>query len=106
METKMSRAPLEVGLLKQLREHTRLFLKLDFTYLGAAGAIITALKFGRGELMELGSQWSAIGYAFILLAVVDTLIHSIVFNDWFIASTGTGKRRSPKLIEVLLEFQP
>lgn len=102
----MPSAPFDVETLKELREHTRLFLKLDLAYLVAGGAIVTALKIGRGELIEFGAALEFVVFAFVALGLIDTIIDSLVFNDWLSARTSEGKRQPTRLIRILLGIQP
>lgn len=98
-------APLDGEVLKDLRDHTRAFLKLDLAYLAAGGAIITALKFGQNQLIEFGANVAMIVFALVFIGAVDTVIHTLVFNDWLSARTGSGKRQSSRLLRFLLDAQ-
>jgi hypothetical protein len=102
----MSNISLDSDILKELREHSRTFVKLDFAYLIASGAIFTALKITRPELIQVGAQMSTIAHAFILLAFFDTMIDAIVFNDWFASRTNEIRRTSTIVIKFLLQIQP
>ena len=102
----MSSTPFDVEVLKELREHTRLFLKLDLAYLVAGGTIVTALKISRGELIEFGAALGFVVFAFVAIGVFDTTIDSLVFKDWLSARTGDGKRQPTGRIRVLLDIQP
>ena len=97
---------LDTETLKELREQTRLFLKLDLAYLAAGGAILTALKVGRSELLELGAHLLVVVSVLGVVSLVDVVIDSLVFSDWFSARTEITKRRSPRLIGVLMGAQP
>lgn len=102
----MSITAIEMEVLKDLREHTRVFLKLDLTYLAAGGAIITALKISRSELVNFSSDFVSIAFAIAFVATFDTVIFSMVFDDWLCARIGTGKRKSGNIIRLLLSIQP
>lgn len=96
---------LDADVLKDLRERTRSFIKLDRGYLAAGWAIITALKIGRSELVEFGAQVSGVAFALVLIISIDVYIDSMVFNDWLVASTSSGKREPLKRMQRLLNIQ-
>lgn len=102
----MAFVPFEADVLKELREYTRVFLKLDFAYLVAVGAIVTTLKISRGELIEFGANLFFVAIFLAFLGITDTFIDSVVFNDWLSARTGAGKRQSPKFLRAILDLQP
>lgn len=79
---------LDADVLKDLRERTRSFIKLDLGYLAAGWAIITALKIGRSELVEFAAQVSGVAFALVLIISIDVYIDSMVFNDWLVAIHG------------------
>lgn len=96
----------DAEILKELREYTRTFLKLDLAYLVAGGAIVTALKISRGELIEFGASLRFVAAALLILGLIDVSIDSLVFNDWLSARTGIGRRTSGKLLARLFDVQP
>jgi hypothetical protein len=96
----------DADLLRELREHTRSFIKLDLAYLAAGGAIVTALKLGRSELLEFGANAYLIAFALSVVITMDVIIESMVFQHWLAARSGSTKRPSVKAMQVLLDLQP
>jgi hypothetical protein len=102
----MANSYLDTDVLKDLRDHTRSFLKLDFAYLATAGAIITTLKIARSELVDFGANLKLVVFILLAIALFDVLVNSLIFRDWFAARSGVGKRYSVKLLFGLLNTQP
>lgn len=98
--------PLDADLLKDLRVRAEAFIKLDLGYLAAAGAVVTLLKFGRHELIEVGAKTYLIPIAMLVLITIDVTIESIIFKDWIAARTGSIKRAPAGAIKILLGIQP
>ena len=101
----MTATLLNVETLKELREQSRLFIKLDFLYLAALGAVFTALKFGVNDFIDVATNFHYLGWMLVALVVLDGYSHGIVFNDWFSASSGVGIRQMPKLIHLVFKVQ-
>ncbi len=102
----MRPSPFDTDILKDLREHTRTFIKLDLGYLAAAGTLITALKIGLGETLGTIAHYPEFANFFIFICVIDVAIYLLVFNDWLSASSDVGIRQSSKIIQWLLNIQP
>jgi hypothetical protein len=92
--------------LKDLRENARRYLRLDLGYLAAAGAIVTALKFGRSEIIEVAAGVWFIGFAYILLILVDTSIEVLLLKEWIHTQIGSAKRMSAEKVMKALGWQP
>ncbi|MDO8293288.1 MAG: hypothetical protein Q7T29_10575 [Gallionella sp.] len=92
--------------LKELRESARVYQKLDFVYLAAGGAIVTALKLNSDGLLEFAAQIWAVVIAFVILLAVDTFIEQFVFSEWIAAKTNANKRYSVRSVRIALDIQP
>ncbi|HTD05070.1 hypothetical protein [Undibacterium sp.] len=96
----------EQDVLKDLRERTQNFIKLDFAYLAAAGALFTALKISRTELLTVGASIDPVVSAFIFLAVYDTVLDSAVFQQWIAVRRDAGDYALQTILRVMLSIQP
>lgn len=83
-----------------LNDHSKNFIKLDIGYLAAAGAIFTALKITRPELVEVGATVAPAVYSFCFILYLDIISYESTLKNLISARNGSKENRlsKPKLI--------
>lgn len=92
-------------LVKDIREDARLFIKLDLAYLAAGGAIVTALKISRYELIEFIAALQAVGIAYVALLVLDVLANSLIYREWVAARLDHAEQMSVAVIAGVIHVE-
>lgn len=67
---------------KEMLDHARLFIHLDFAYLVALGAAITTLKVDPYELVRLAVVFQVVSIAFFLVLLTDVFVYSRLYSRW------------------------
>lgn len=67
---------------KEILDHSRLFLKLDATYLVALGATVTFLKFNTQTIFYQYGTYSVISLSFLLLVLIDVFVYQHLLKIW------------------------
>ena len=92
---------------KEMLDHSRLFLKLDATYLIAAGAILAYLKLNIHAILYQFGTYQLVPLGFVLLVSIDVLVYQHLFRIWM--ETPASKyvaSRFTKVMEQLAASQP
>lgn len=88
-----------------LLDRSRLYLKLDLAYLAAAGAIVTALNIGRGELFDIGASLWPLAISFAVVALIDVLIEETLFGLWLRDRNESQPKQIPKALVFFMKSQ-
>lgn len=97
----------DADVLKEIRDHVRTFVKLDLAYLAAFGVVITALKIGRNELIDITAfLWPMIVVPYVLVCFVDIGLDTVLFKIWLKSRISNKKVEFSKIIQRLLDLQP
>jgi len=94
------------GVLKELREKSRDFIKLDLAYIVALGTAITVLRLNRIELFEFTAGIKDLVFVFLFILFFDVTVYSVLWNEWLDSITGIQKRILRKYILGIIYLQP
>ena len=83
--------PLPDDVLKELADRARSYFKLDLTYVGAAVALITALKIERPLVFETIGNAAQVAHWLFVLMVFDTFAGVWISDEW----TDVKRGRAP-----------
>ncbi len=97
---------MDADFLKELREQTKFFLKLDVSYIIAAGTVVTALKISSNDLIYNLSEYMPLFIVFSIIGYYDVYADSIVFKNWFAVKTGAEGKSKENIIRNMLDSQP
>lgn len=97
----------DADVLKEIRDHVRTFIKLDLAYLAAFGVIVTALKIGRNELVDLTAFfWPMVIIPYVFVCFIDVSLDTTLFKIWLKTRISNNKVELPKIIHKALDLQP
>ena len=92
---------------KEILDHSRLFLKLDATYLVALGAAVTFLKLNTQTIFYQYGTYSVISLCFLLLVLIDVFVYQHLLKIWMqIPGAKSEDSRFSGIMQALISSQP
>lgn len=90
---------------KDLLDHSRIFLKLDFGYLIALGAVFTGLKLEVDDVLSNFGTFSFLPWFFSVVVTVDAGIYLTLYEDWAKLRNRAPRRWEWPALQILMRFQ-